>query len=961
MALTLTDLIEASLATGGVNYIDLVRIKINPTTFLYWSSANVPGSLTGESWDYSPRIVSMDPLPFIPGFKDSTISLKFENTDGLVAKKANQGVLWQGCEVAVCRLFPELEAPDNQIGTWDNPYWWGWISQAPTFEEVSTMKISAGFHELTRPALRRRDRTCSAILGSEHFPYNPLAGKGLPQNKVSGTATGGDSTTLTTGATLTEIQENWLCFVKTKKIIGRVVTASAGVITVENWIYGGDPDTVVIPANGDSWICGPVYTTYDGTQQTCMNMGMFGANSQQDEDVDLNTDTRRYFTGLTASGNAYLEPGVMIGNLANSLYSSVEGAGRDGEVIPVRFGEFMADLKILAWGLIAPQEGDGDRGAFIHVLGDVGEGRIYKFKDPEFLVKLDGRYSPDNIDSSTGAWDDSIIVGGCFIPDCDDSAAVTSGELTESQQMQAIGSREAYAVKKKILTDTYKDTPWKFNSADGSGNALGCLAWVRVRFEKEGYGGDTPLVKVPGTGIMTLKADDTWTETPTVIDAFYWFMRNHLWGAGLDEGKFNTTATTAASVLAAGNMASGTSQPRVATGVLVAGPNEIVTNPSIVLPPCCVMLPLGTIAEGESLEGKELTIVTGTDEYTFGTVLWRECPAKFTFWSASGGYKSPNVTTEGLFISLDENFDGEIPEAGDTFYLQIESTSSIEGNRKYAANGSLVKDCRVGEMAEDILKNCNGTYYQKAGKMIPIIRDAVDSDEINERRIFSDWGANRNVMAPNGKTTFTFTPANSRDIPTSVRVEYVDIDQRYAKRQVTIRNAFAEERLAAITGEDIRDRKSVTLSLCLTGSLEQAVRLGTLYLRENSFIREIPNYHPGEFSLKVPIHYAQDVVPVEDVYRISGRNFPDWCQFMRVTAKKDDYSKGVVTLTGMPYFDLMYNYTQSDFIIIPGPVVTDSSGSDPDVLVIETLTESGFRDLEGIRYIDLEGSITLPS
>ena len=62
MALTLTSIIEAALATGGVNYVDLVRIKLSPTDYLYWSSALVPVTVTGESWGYSPRIVSIDPL-----------------------------------------------------------------------------------------------------------------------------------------------------------------------------------------------------------------------------------------------------------------------------------------------------------------------------------------------------------------------------------------------------------------------------------------------------------------------------------------------------------------------------------------------------------------------------------------------------------------------------------------------------------------------------------------------------------------------------------------------------------------------------------------------------------------------------------------------------------------------------------------------------------------------------------
>jgi len=273
----------------------------------------------------------------------------------------------------------------------------------------------------------------------------------------------------------------------------------------------------------------------------------------------------------------------------------------------------------------------------------------------------------------------------------------------------------------------------------------------------------------------------------------------------------------------------------------------------------------------------------------------------------------------------------------------------------------LSRDCRVGEMAEDILKNCNATYTQKNGKIVPIIRAAVDQADITSKRVFSDWGANRNVVMSNGKSTFKFVPALAKDIPTSVRVEYVDIDQRYQKRQITIRNLFAEKRVKELTGQDVRNRKAVILPLNLTGSIDQAVLLGTLYMREHSFIEEVPNYHPGEYSLQVPIHVAQDVVPVEDVYRIAGKAFPDWCRFMRITSKMDDYSKGVVTLKGMPYLEEMYRFTQNDFLIVPGPIITDQPGNMMPPLVIQSLVETGFRDDDGVFYVEIEGELTLPA
>jgi len=954
MALTITAQIEAALATGSINYIDLVRIKLSRTEFLYWSSAAVPERLNAEGIVYDPRIVSMSPLPFTAGFQDTSISMSFDNTDGYVKNKINQGILWHEAEVAVSRLFPDLALEYNQIGSWASPYWWGWVSQAPTFEELSSMKISAGFSELTRPALRRLGRTDETVFGSEHFPYDPMTGKGLPQNKVSGTATGGDATTLTTAATLTDIKEGWLVFIKTKKIIGRVVTAAAGVITVENWVYGGDEATAVIPANADLFICGPVYTEFDGNQSTCLNMGMFGPNKQQ-TDNDLNTDMRRYFTGITIPGNSYLQPGASaaIGSLANQLFSSVQGEGSDGTAIPVYVGKFQADLIPFAWGV-------ADK--YVHILGVIGEGRIGYAAEPY----LDGIYPTDNIDLSSQTYDDSWIVGGVQNPDPDDSTtgndfdAIATGELTESQQMQAIGSREAYAKWRKASLDTYKNNPWKFNASDGSGNALGCLAWVRARFEKEGYDArGVPVVKNRGTGIEVLCADDTWTQSPTPIDVFYWFFRNQLWGGGLAVERLDKTAITAESVKAATVISSGGTNPRVVTGALVAGPQDMTCD--LDLPLSVVVVPADAVPQGSTVNYKQITIEAGSDSYTFNITRNWPVPDTLHFLTPENKVVHATVGDTGLFLALDQFFDGEIPAAGDTFYLQMENSSTVGGNMKYAANGSLSRDCRVGEMAEDILKNCNATYTQKNGKIVPIIRAAVDQADITSKRVFSDWGANRNVVMSNGKSTFKFVPALAKDIPTSVRVEYVDIDQRYQKRQITIRNLFAEKRVKELTGQDVRNRKAVILPLNLTGSIDQAVLLGTLYMREHSFIEEVPNYHPGEYSLQVPIHVAQDVVPVEDVYRIAGKAFPDWCRFMRITSKMDDYSKGVVTLKGMPYLEEMYRFTQNDFLIVPGPIITDQPGNMMPPLVIQSLVETGFRDDDGVFYVEIEGELTLPA
>jgi len=132
-------------------------------------------------------------------------------------------------------------------------------------------------------------------------------------------------------------------------------------------------------------------------------------------------------------------------------------------------------------------------------------------------------------------------------------------------------------------------------------------------------------------------------------------------------------------------------------------------------------------------------------------------------------------------------------------------------------------------------------------------------------------------------------------------------------------------------------------------------------MNEHSFIEKKPNYHPGKFVWQSAIHDAQDVTPMEDVYRLEGENFPDWCQFTRVTSKKDDYFKGIVNLEGMPYLEEMYRYDPRDFIIIPGPVITDTPGGGPLPLIISSLTEVNARDGESGLIVEIDGEITLPS
>lgn len=944
----LTAAIEAALATGRINYIDLVRIKLRPGEFLYWSSRRVPEEFTGEGIVYEDRIKSISALTFKAGFEDSTVTIVFSNADYLVRDKSNEGVIWERAEVSTCRLFPDLDPPYNKIGDWENPHWRGWIKQAPSFETLSSMKVSSGFSELNREVLRAFGRTDMSQIGSEQFPYNPLAGKGLPQIKASGTATGGTVKTLVTSTDISGLEASWLIFVKGKKIIGRIAAISGitGQVEVEYWLYGGDKTTEIIPESGDSWIAGPAYTTYDGMESTCKNMGMFGPHAGQSE-ADLNTDTRRYFYALNLPGNAYLEKKAKIENFPLDLYSSVEGEGDDGDVIPIRVGRFEADLKVLASGIA------GDK--FIHVLGVVGEGRIAYLGEP----LLDGVYHVDPPNPAADANDDSWIEGGTNYLGANDQGGVDGGELTESQRCQAVGSREARARNHDENLDTYKSNPLGFNNSYGDGCSLAGMAWSRGRWEKAGYSlSGEPVVKIRGKGVITLTPAGSWVPAPNIIEFCYSFLINQRWGAKLSPDRLNISDFLAESAHASEVISASGSEPAVLRGTLVAGPVDAAAP---TLPPCCVVIPSG-FPLGETREdGLICTIETATKTYTM-TIRGEatETGPEIMSWirTPEGATRSAVIEDVGWLLTFYENFDGELPTAGDSFVLSGVGLTE-EGAIRFLADGSLVKEGEAKKIARDIMKNCNGTFVPKRGRISPVIRRAVEIETINSRRTYTDEGVSRNVI----KGTLKLTPRDTSKIPTAVRVEFVDvtISGNYQKRQITIRNTYAEERVQAMTGESARDKSVTVLDLCLTGTPEQAIRIGTRYLREHSFIREVPGYHPSDFSLEVPIHDAQDVVPVEDIHPIYSKSFPYWARYMRVEELEDNSDKGTVTIKGSVYLPEMYSDAVLDFIVSPGPVIKPAGpGSEYQQLVINKLEETAFRDDEGTLLVSLRGEITLP-
>ena len=242
-------------------------------------------------------MISVGPLPFTVGAEDDETEIVLDNTSLYFTNLINRGIVLEEGKVKIHRLFPNLTPPNNVIPD----YWHGRVVSYALKENTITMKLSYGFVGLEQRALRRYEHTCNNLFADGlHCPYAPLTGKGLPDNRINGTATGGSSTTLIdTGKDFSAlgVQPGWSVFVKAgKKIIGTVGTVGTTTLTVDSWKNDGSA-SASIPASGNAYIVGPAFSSCDFSKADCIARGMFGPNNTQ-ASADLNVNERRYFIGL---------------------------------------------------------------------------------------------------------------------------------------------------------------------------------------------------------------------------------------------------------------------------------------------------------------------------------------------------------------------------------------------------------------------------------------------------------------------------------------------------------------------------------------------------------------------------------------------------------------------------------------------------------------------------------------
>jgi len=965
MARTLLSAVETELAKPSIRILELVDINFGNGFEISIANQTVQNSASHNGRTYVARVSEIGPLPFTVGAEDDETEIVLDNTSLYFTNLVNQGIVLEEGKVKIHRLFPDLLPPNNVVAD----YWHGRVTSYVLKEGTCTMKLSYGFVGLEQRALRRYEHTCNNLFADDlHCPYAPLTGKGLPDNQVSGTATGGTSTTLVdTGKNFVTagVENGWQVFVKAgKKIIGTITNVATTTLTIDLWRNDGTASASV-PASGNAYIVGPAFSSCDFSKSACIARGMFGPNNTQASAV-LNTNERRYFIGLLQPADVRFSGKEFKDERAKGpkFFGRLAKANRSlsGAVVPAVFGTF----KLRELDLI----GAAAAGGFMHGLFSAGEGRIWFMGFP-----LMDDIGPDNVDQ-TGLAEkqDSLIEWGIEIAGNDTIA----GDLTLDQQKQAVGSREARAIFRVESIDTYKDNPFLINDSSGDGISPAGQALIRLRTEPPGGAkvDATPIASAVVIGLMTkmipgetAQFDDRgvtdYTAFPNHIQVFYHLLRNTRYGAGRDDIDIDLSACISESAYSQALIGGTQSHVARVTGTVALGPDD-----SLITPQSKSVIWISDVGrEAKDWGGGIFATTQSGKEFAARIVsvaiIEDMSDFLFEYFTQGGGTFVPiagEVGKSGVLLSIFPAFPaGKIPTTGDTYRI----TTAVGGGgggliRRFKANGVLADDMSVKEMLQSVLDNCVGTFVQNDGKISPIIRKAVNLNTVAGLDIFTDKGTKRNVVRVNGESTMEFIPDPIDQTVNSVAVEFVDAASDFRVVTLIIRNQAAQERAGKVFGEKRRDKREKPLSLNLTTNRDQAARIGAIILRERG---PLPNGRPnGIIRWVSPIHDAIELQPVKDVRAVASDHIPNYIQFVRIMKITDNPDKMTVTIEARPHYNQFYDDTTKDLGTEIFPVDTSFPTDEiPFPVRIETVTEAFIKDREGVEHEQLTVKFTLPT
>jgi len=984
----------------GIHVIDLWDIDLGAEGLIRacrysnaFRSDNSQAFAAPDGAIYEALVVSQGELPFPVGDDDDKTSLTLSNVDLRVTKLVNEGVTFQGGRVSCTRLFPTLSPPNNII----ERYWQGHISREPILQEdTATLELGFGFIGLGAQAQRRYETNCNNVFADGvdgHCPYDIVRGKGIPVNRASGQATGGTSTTLSdSGAkflnpddgSIAIVPGDWV-LVETKSLVGEVSSVAEGVLTVSGWTVAGATSSL-IPENEDGYVVGPSFGDCSYSVQACQDRGMFGPSGSQVLTV-LNNDARRYFTGHIVPAKQTFHGRRRVGLMTWRPYETTSqgNEGLSGSTIPIAVGA--CHTKTADFLGLSNQE------AFQHALHVVSEGRIYSLE----VLAIDGGSVDDGTADGFGSPDanakkDQLICWGVQSSgrtagaEANDGAAVTSGELTLEQQMQAVGSRQSISVKLDHVLDTYSGNPDLFNTEEGNGVAMSGLALVRTRSEpKAGADRKTSELDISIQGVMTrmlpgedAQADDNseryWTSRPNPIQFAYHYLRNTRYGAGKSDNEIDLVAARNESAYCQEEIGVVESRVSLLTGFVLFGPGDSEDHVTDLTKRnwIAVAVDRGELEANWDLSDfsqfGEITIEVGNPGSKLHirkriTSIKRLQELEQYEPSVLGDHNVESAV-QGfpvIIISVALNFPhadtGNLPKGGDRFKILPEAGLRP---RRFKANGYLRIQGSHKTALKAILDTCDGTYINDGGKIrfvIPKKLTAAQKLGLDDEELITDRGAFPTVIRRDGRSTIIWKP--SQEPGNEINVSFVDRGSRDERITLTKRSKVSQESQARMFGEPLRDRTILSRWLPLVNNKDQAGRLmERLYRRNGAFLG---SWRTGKISFEVPIHLALKWAPVETVRKISSAHIPSWLSFVRIMKIRELADGITCRIEAEPYADWQYDdYGEDHGFVesVPDDNLEFSGTSAP--VKVHSLTDVGYFDADGKRVERVKVVLTLP-
>ena len=947
MALTLTAEIEAALATGHIEAVDVVEIDFG-TAKRYWSDRTLSLSVT-DGIPYDPRIKTISELPVASSDSDDEFIIELDNSDYYARGLEDKGLRLHRAKVWVHRIFTNLDPPNNKITN----YAAGTVVAYPMDARVCKLKVVSGLLALNRQGLWKLEQSCGSLFRDGlRCPYDPLAGKGLPERRFTGTATGGSTTTLVdTAQTFTPVEAGWVVVNLTDKSAGRVKSVAGDTITVESFANGTNNSVTA----SDSYIVGPEFSSCPKSVTACQERGMFGPNDNQTS-ADLNKSERRYFHGIARPARVPFKTKIVdsTGKRRGPFTRTAFGNdGLAGTSVPIAFGAWR-NRSMIPLGLAFHD-------AFIESLWIASVGKCKSINS----IAIDSS-SPDNVNrglvdgvTGTAITRDSFFAWNFEEPSGSDDKQIVSpsysGELTEEQRRLGIGNRGCRSRRWRTDLDTYVNNPYLYNNAAGDGVSTSGLAVVRIRTEPSSGVTDTVVPKagadivgvacrsIPGSG------DATWVHDPNPIQVAYHFLRDTLYGAGLDDAQLDLPTFITASAYCEATVETSQSTRAVIGGYVFVGPEDSDGTSFLGSDFFSTRTNLGIGKYDDdrlvvyTSGGPVARFISGVSEEPIGGEQ-----------SDEDNFGETDSDTQGArywVINFTEAFPaGQMPAAGDQWKLVDETRVP-----RYRFNGALSEPAPVGEILNSILDNCSGKWVQKNGKIAVVIPAAVTLTTVEADTIFTDKGNLRNIIyrgpENNRKSTVVWEPDDIEDTPNAITVEYSDKGFGYETVRRKVINSSAQKWVADVFGEKRREKEEAVLSLNGTNDAEQAGRLGARKIRDRG---PLPgNRANGTLSFEVAVHDAQKLVPYEDVHIVASDVLPGYLPNLWRLVEKEENAEGLtMTTSWRPHYNVFYDDTAEDIGIEDLPKQTEFN---PDALpldvVIESITDKGYPDNEG-NYVE---------